>query len=370
MMCAVVMILTTPYAPAAGVFAALAIGALFALNAPVQSRMLVVVLAMGVLLDLEGRGSPAYWLLVPGALLTAFAPRAWAARILHAPRWTWQPLAVVCVVSTSAVLLGFGMLPTLIAVLASFYLGANVTREMAMADARLLVWGDEGLIAVTRDLLLGRVTSGMLHDLAQPLNVISMANGNMGHIAENLAIDEGERRLLLERIERIAQHTQGAAAILSLFRWFGRDGSDDPADLTVRSALERAVAATRSNVRHHDVAVELQGNGQDYLLPTRHGSLEMIAVAALLCAFASFIAPDGTKRRGTVLLHASLSPAHVIVSVQCRDTDGHAIPGRRMDHATAWLVGQVAHEASGDFRSIRRGSKPERFMIRLGRDDI
>jgi signal transduction histidine kinase len=370
MLCAAVLGICSAQAPIAGVFASAALGALYALNAPLQTRALAAVLVAGLALGPAQGGSLASWLLLAQAAATALAPRRWASRMLHLPRWTWQILAMVAAASICAMLLGYGAVPTVLALLTGFYLGVNITRHLAMTEARLRFWGDEDLVAVTRDLLLGRVTSGMLHDLAQPLNVIAMANGNMGYVAENLAIPEEERQQLLERVERIANHTQNAAAILGLFRWFGRDGSDDPVQLTVRSALERAVAATRSNVRHHDVAVTLQGNGLDYLLPGRHGSLEMIAVAALLCAFASFVAPDGTKKRGKVLLHAALSPAHVVVSVQCTDAEGHAMPGQAMDVATAWLVEQVAHQASGDFRPLLRDTTPERFVIRLGRDDI
>src|SRR5690606_1497288 len=39
--------------------------------------------------------------------------------------------------------------------------------------------GADDLEALTRDLLLGRMTVGMVHDLAQPLNVIVMAAGNL-----------------------------------------------------------------------------------------------------------------------------------------------------------------------------------------------
>jgi hypothetical protein len=123
-------------------------------------------------------------------------------------------------------------------------------------------------------------------------------------------------------------------------------------------------------VRHNGVTVELQGDALEYLLPARHGALEMMAVAALLCAFASYIAPDGTKKRGRVLLHTSLSPAHVVVCMQCVDTEGLPVAGKPMDYATAWLVEQVAHEAGGDFRCLVRESRPERFLIRLGRDDL
>jgi signal transduction histidine kinase len=356
-------------APGAGLLAAGAIGALFTINARVPSRLLALVLAAGLFLP-AARTVPTYWMTLAVMLLAGFAPAAMRAALLHLPRSSWQLALVVTTPCACGMFLGLGVVPNVLGMLGAFYLGINIARHMARADARLLAWGDGGLAVVTRDLLLGRVTSGMLHDLAQPLNVISMANGNMGYIIDHLAIGDEERRQLLERIERISNHTQAAALILSLFRWFGRDGSDDPAALTVRSALDRAVAATRSNVRHNGVAVELQGNALDYLLPTRHGALEMMAVAALLCAFASYLAADGTKKRGKVLLHASLSRAHLVVSVQCVDTEGRPVAGKPMDHATNWLVEQVAHEAGGDFRCLVREARPERFLIRLGRDDL
>jgi signal transduction histidine kinase len=356
-------------APGGGLLAASATGALFTIGARNQTRLLALALAAFLVMPLA-RVVPTYWMTLGLMLLAGFAPAAVRAWLMHLPRSSWQAALIITTPCACGMFLGLGAVPTVLGMLGAFYLGINIARHMARADARLLAWGDDGLVVVTRDLLLGRVTSGMLHDLAQPLNVISMANGNMGYIIDHLAIGDEERRQLLERIERISQHTQAAALILSLFRWFGRDGSDDPAALTVRSALERAVAATRSNVRHSGVAVELQGNALDYLLPTRHGALEMMAVAALLCAFASYLAPDGTKKRGRVLLHASLSPAHVVVSMQCIDTEGLPITGKPMDYATAWLVEQVAHEAGGDFRCLVRETRSERFLIRLGRDDV
>jgi signal transduction histidine kinase len=356
-------------APGGGLLAAGAIGALFTINARNQARLLAIVMAAFLLLP-TARAVPTYWTTLGLMLLAGFAPAAMRSALLHLPRSSWQLALVLTTPCACGMFLGLGPVPTVLGMSGAFYLGINIARHMARADARLLAWGDDGLVVVTRDLLLGRVTSGMLHDLAQPLNVISMANGNMGYIIDHLAIGDEERRQLLERIERISHHTQAAATILSLFRWFGRDGSDDLTGLTVRSALERAVTATRSNVRHNGVTVELQGNALEYLLPTRHGALEIMAVAALLCAFASYLTPDGTKKRGRVLLHASLSPAHVVVSMQCVDTEDLPVAGKQMDYATAWLVEQVAHEAGGDFRCLVRDSRPERFLIRLGRDDL
>jgi predicted MFS family arabinose efflux permease len=293
--------------------------------------------------------------------------------LLQPPRWTWVLVLALVIVCRAAALTANASTATLITIAGmpfAAYLGCGLARHLAMGDARLLSWGEDGLVPVTRDLLLGRVTSGMLHDLAQPLNVISMANGNMGYIIDQLDIDPQAKANLADRIARISTHTEGAAHILGLFRGFGRDGGSDLSQLKVRNALERALAATKSNVRHHGVAVALSGDGLEHPVPAHHGALEMMAVAALLNAFSAFLRPDGTKRKGEVRIMARLGPAFVSITVQCFDEAGQPLAGPMLDHATLWLVEQVAVSASGDFRCDHRAGKGTRFLIRLGRDDI
>lgn len=370
--------LASAQAPAAGVIGAAAAGALFVLHKMLKAALVTAALALGLYFLPQAAASPAYWTLLVLVGGAGFLPRSLVTVLLQAPRWSWVCALLAATVSLVSVLLLHG-LPQTLAIfagsLSAAFLGAGLARHLAMVDARLLAWGENGLVPVTRDLLLGRVTAGMLHDLAQPLNVISMASGNMRYIVEQLDIDEENRKQLLDRVGRISSHTETAAFILSLFRWFGRDGDKEHAALSVRSALERALAATKSNVRHHGVSVKLDGNALEHLLPEHHGALEMMAVAALLNAFGSFIGPAAgrggeQKMKGTVLLRAALSTAHVVVTVQCIDENGAPAPGRKLDHATLWLVEQVAIEAGGDFRSLQRMKQPTRFIIRLGRDDI
>lgn len=371
--CALCLGLVSSQAPAAGVIGAGAAGALFVLHKTVKAALVAAVLSAGFYIIPEARFSAAYWTVLAMVCAAGFFPRSLVLVLLRAPRWTWVVALLLAMASFCCVLLLKSPLATAAVFsgsLSAAFLGAGLARHLAMVDARLLAWGEDGLVPVTRDLLLGRVTAGMLHDLAQPLNVISMANGNMRYIVEQLDISEESRKQLLDRVARISSHTEAAAFILSLFRWFGRDGDKERSTLNVRSALECAVAATKSNVRHHGVVVELEGNALEHVLPEHHGALEMMAVAALLSAFGSFIGPNNEKRRGRVLLKAAMSPAHVVVTVQCIEEDGAPAPARKLDHATLWLVEQVAIEAGGDFRSMLRSSQPTRFVIRLGRDDI
>jgi len=372
-LCALILGLISAEAPGAGVLSAAAAGGLFVLHRTALALGVTAFLAAGLFFMPDAVQSSSYWSDVLLAATAALFPRRLAPAMLQASRWSWL---LAMVFGSVALCLHFilpGIAADISVVVASIcasFVGAGITRHLAVVDARLLAWGDGGLVEVTRDLLLGRITSGMLHDLAQPLNVISMANANMDYIIGRLDIDDENRQQLQERVKRIASHTEGAAAILSLFRWFGRDGHDGDGELTVRSALERAVAATKSSMRHHGVSIHLRGNALDHLVPVQHGALEMMAVAALLSAFASFVDSEGKKLRGDVLLHASMTPGHVVVTVECTDSDGKPLPSHRIDEATLWLVEQVARDAASDFRCLVRNRQPVRFIIRLGRDDI
>lgn len=371
--CALILGLTASQAPGAGVLSAAAAGCLFVLNRKALALGVGAVLALGLVFVPGAMSSSAYLADIALAAAAGLFPRRLAPALLQTSRWSWLLAMVLGSLGLGLhfVLPGIaGQAAIIIASLCAAIVGAGIARHLAVVDARLLAWGDGGLVEVTRDLMLGRITSGMLHDLAQPLNVISMANANMDYIISHLDIAEDSRRQLQERVKRIASHTEGAASILSLFRWFGRDGLDGGGELTVRSALECAIAATKSNVRHHGVAVHLRGNGLDELVPKQHGALEMMAVAALLSTFGSFLAADGRKLRGDVLLNATISPAHIVITVECTDNEGRPQPSRRIDEATLWLVEQVARNASGDFRCLVRDRQPARFIIRLGRNDI
>ncbi len=361
--------------PAAATMAAAVAGGLFVFRSHAWALIGLAGLVVWAVLQPRIPLSVAFWtpaVLMAGAVLLPPQPLSLLIRV---PRLVW-PLCVVAGTACLYVAIDRPALPgsllVIPACLCAALLGAGLARYLALADARILTWGEHGLETITRDLLLGRITSGMLHDLAQPLNVISMANGNLGYIAEHLDIAPDKRVQMVERIRRITTSTESAAAILSLFRWFGRDGSVDQGLLSVRSALERAVAVTRSNVRHSGVVVELRGDALDHLLPARHGTVEMMAVTALLCAFSGFILPDGdrTKIHGTVLVRADLTGAHVAITVHCTDEAGRPSIACTIDRATLWLVEQVARESGSTFRHVRRRGQTMRFSILVARDDI
>lgn len=360
-------------APVAAVIATVGAGALCVLRKRIHS-LAVAALMLGALAIVPPTGfSSGYWMLIGLLVVAAVAPLRIAPSLLRVAPMTWVVCLVICASSIGGLLLEEGAPVQHYFIFAgcvsSFMLGAGLARHLAMVDARILAWGEEGLGAVTRDLLLGRVTSGMLHDLSQPLNVISMANGNLGYIAEHLDTDDATRQQLLERTARIATHTESAASILTLFRWFGRSAYQDGATLTVRSALSRAVQATRSNVRYHGVEIELDGNALDMFSARHHGRIEMMAVAALLSALSAYGSSDGERTKGRIVLFASGGQEEIVVEVHCFDLEGEPVQCKPLDNATLWLIEQVAHEAQGEFRSLTHRNDQVQFVFRFERND-
>lgn len=202
---------------------------------------------------------------------------------------------------------------------------------------------------LARNLLLGHMATGMLHDLAGPLNVIAMASGNLDYIVKQAQIDPESRQQLEDRIRRIAGQTEEAAAILMLFRHFGRDSQTDAPPVTIRAVLERALAATRSSLSHPGVGAELTGEALDYPVHRERGRLEMIAAAALLTGFAAYRQPE-EKRRGTVVLHAAQGRGDkVAIAMLCLDETGEPLAQPPLSSTMRWLLGQFTQEGTIDF---------------------
>ncbi|MBB3927033.1 signal transduction histidine kinase [Sphingobium jiangsuense] len=384
-LCFSALMIVAPASPPVAVMGAVLAGALFVFRSPLVAALAAAAAPVALWLPLLPPlpslpplsplpPSPGFWSATALMACAALIPHRAIYFLMHLS----QRITILCLALSTACLCVALLLPmeraaALLIVPANLFaalLGAILTRYLAFANARILGWDAQGLEAIVRNLLLGRITSGMLHDLAQPLNVISMANGNLSYIIEHIGIDPDKRAQIDERIRRISANTENAAAILSLFRWFGRGGNADYSLLNVRSALERAIAATRSNVRHADISVELAGDGLDHPLSRRHGTVEIMGVAALLCAFGGFLREDGSRIKGQVLLRADRSPAHILVTLHCMDEEGMATIDCHMDPATLWLIQQIALECDSEFHHRRRRGQTTRFTMRIARDDI
>lgn len=249
---------------------------------------------------------------------------------------------------------------------------ATVTAIIGMIFGMLLdtvlrrdaAWSRANIALVARDLLLGRITTGMIHDLAQPINVVSMANGNLSYLLHNMPDKEQAHELLQERIERIAGQTDKAAHLLHNFRSFGRGEDEANGVLTVRDALERSRIATTSNVRHGGVTVEFRGNALDCIGGEHLAVLQMAVAGALLSAFAAYTAPDGERRNGSVIVDARLGPNTITVTVTPQDADGKILVPGQPEPALGWLLQEVLASIGG--RLTLGGSSGNGVLMTIG----
>lgn len=270
-------------------------------------------------------------------------------------------IALAVTLNTGAIAPHTGFTILLVAIAAFVGLAFGALADSAMR--RDGAWSQASIALVARDLLLGRITTGMIHDLAQPINVVSMANGNLAYLLDTMQHEESARDLFEERVQRIAGQTDKAAHLLHNFRSFGREELTATGVLTVRDALERTRTATTSNVRHGGVEVEFTGDALDCIGGEHLGVMQMAVAGTLLSAYGGYTDPGGERRNGTLIVDARLASGTIVLTITALAEDRSVIPVAAPDPVLAWLLEEVLASVSGRFALVRDRGKPA--VIRL-----
>ncbi|MCS6971098.1 MAG: HAMP domain-containing sensor histidine kinase [Planctomycetota bacterium] len=101
---------------------------------------------------------------------------------------------------------------------------------------------DRGFALLTEDHLLelGRIASGLVHEIKNPLGVIALNAELLREQAERMP--EGpERERLLRRIARIAASIRELQAIITSFLQFAKPARPDPAAVDINRVLEQVI---------------------------------------------------------------------------------------------------------------------------------
>jgi signal transduction histidine kinase len=297
------------------------------------------------------------------------------------PFWAWglvMPLTVAAGLSTrwfahgSAIWSVLLLASALGGVLGGFGLSRRVVGNRRLAVTARYALGDtQWLGQNARFLLLGRIAGGMAHELSQALNVITMANGNLGYVLDRANVPEPQGSQLTERVRKIATHADAAAQMLGHFRWFGQDGSRDSVEMTVSSALERAVGATRAAARKSGVVVEIRGDALTHPVPLRHGTIEMMATAALLEVMQALAQrPPDSQPPLPIVLEATRTEKDIEIAVLSRTVYDEPPVRDDIAEATYDLVTRLAASCRSELRRIGQNGHPVRFLLRLDRDVV
>lgn len=225
--------------------------------------------------------------------------------------------------------------------------------------------GGARLLPVARHLLLGRLVSGMTHELSQSLNVIAMANGNLDYILDGLPMPDEPKAQVSSRTQRIAAHCHTAAQIISHFHMFGQDDNPDKGVMTVGSAIDRAIHTTRADFRPLGVTIETRGDARDLPAAGCHGAIEMIT-AALLLSVRQALAGHDHGASSPIVIDAGMKDGRIVIALACDDAPGRSPEG--IDAVTTWLAGEITRERGGTLTSFAKGAIW--FEVRLDQNRI
>jgi PAS domain S-box-containing protein len=102
------------------------------------------------------------------------------------------------------------------------------------------------IIQASKLATLGEMATSVAHELNQPLNVIRMAAGNTRRkISKGTAGPE----YLNDKLERIEEQTERAAAIIDHMRMFGRQAKEEPEPVDPRKTVTNALALVGEQLR-------------------------------------------------------------------------------------------------------------------------
>ena len=194
----------------------------------------------------------------------------------------------------------------------------------------------ERAIAQTAKLAtLGEVTTGIAHELSQPLNVIRMAAQNAlaeiepedgseedlptdGGRADGSAcpppIDPALKAYLAGKLQRVIVQVDRAAGIINRMRIFSRTSREGPQAVDVREACRGALALMTPSLRGAGIAVSLQVDETPALVVGNMVVMQQVIVSLLANARDALRDSPGDDR--AIAVHARRTPeGRVVVRV-------------------------------------------------------
>ncbi|MDI1287972.1 MAG: cache domain-containing protein [Reyranella sp.] len=161
---------------------------------------------------------------------------------------------------------------------------------------------------------LGEVTTGIAHELSQPLNVIRMAAQNaLTEIEPDETVEEEDdpppppmpeaefRRFVAGKLRRIVLQVDRAAGILSRMRMFSRETKQGPQLFDIREACGSVVALAGTRLRRARIVVR-EDLGEEPLTVVGHRTgIEQAIFALLLNAADAFQETSQEIRRVDVI---------------------------------------------------------------------
>ena len=183
-------------------------------------------------------------------------------------------------------------------------------REQELRDKQ------EQLVQAGKLATLGELTTGVAHELNNPLNNTGLFVGNALDLIELGAADKGQ---IVRELRQAMQQVSKATQIISHLRTFGRAAPVSREPISLRPVIERALSLVQEQLRLHEIEVTLDLGPEEPVVVGNPIQLEQVFINLLTNARDAVV----DSPRKAIRISASVGSAAVEIAFV--DT-GHGIP--------------------------------------------
>jgi C4-dicarboxylate-specific signal transduction histidine kinase len=130
----------------------------------------------------------------------------------------------------------------------------ETTAEMERREHELRV-KQEQLVQAGKLATLGELTTGVAHELNNPLNNIGLFVGNM---IDRVEAGEEDLDRIVEDLERVVEQVQKATEIITHLRTFGRAAPVSLEPVAVQEVIDRALSLVQEQLRLRQISITLE----------------------------------------------------------------------------------------------------------------
>jgi C4-dicarboxylate-specific signal transduction histidine kinase len=174
----------------------------------------------------------------------------------------------------------------------------------------------EQLVQAGKLATLGELTTGVAHELNNPLNNIGLFVGN---VIDRIRVGEQDQERVIEDLERVVEQVQKATEIITHLRTFGRAAPVTLESVRVQEVVDRALSLVQEQLRLRQISVTLDFLPESPVVLGNAIQLEQVFINLLTNA------RDALEDAERKEVHISCSTGDRAVVIAFRDT-GPGIP--------------------------------------------
>src|SRR6266446_2847041 len=138
----------------------------------------------------------------------------------------------------------------------------------------------EQLVQAGKLAILGELTTGVAHELNNPLNNIGLFVGNAIDLIE-LGMANTDPGCILQELNSAMQQVRKATEIISHLRTFGRAASVSREPVVITQVIQRAISLMQEQLRLRQIEISLQFPASDVVIMGNAIQLEQIFINLL-----------------------------------------------------------------------------------------